>query len=58
MPQFDERVDCTMCTHWSMIGCRVRDQHFPHDGHNCPRFDLDYTIEVDEYLNTNPESDA
>ena len=47
MPQLDERVDCTMCSHWTMLHCRLHDSHYPYDGHNCARFDLDYSIDVD-----------
>jgi hypothetical protein len=46
---FEERVDCSMCIHWTMLHCKVADHHYPHDGHLCARFEQDFTIEDGEY---------
>lgn len=44
-----ERVDCSMCIHYTLVRCKVADRHFPNEGHLCARFDLDPVIEDGEY---------
>jgi len=32
-------------SHWTMMHCELGDSHYPHEGHLCPRADLDPNLE-------------
>ena len=46
----DERIDCTMCEFWTMLFCQKHLDYFPNEGHRCPAFTHDPTMdELNEY---------
>lgn len=42
-----ERIDCSMCAHWTLFNCKLEESHYPNDGHTCARFLIDPTSEAD-----------
>lgn len=41
----NERPDCTMCEFWAMLHCENHLTYFPNDGHRCPAFSHDPTMD-------------